>query len=178
MGEVMGLRFDAKESAKVNTEKKERTFTQRGSMYRGAMASTAHSLGAPSPAGAASPSSSASSASAPSAPASGAAAAPSWAKKSAAAAPAAAAAAPAAAAAGAGAPAKVVTDGSKFDLATLKAARPGDGSAVDAAGIVWSAKEAYLREEDFKAALGCSAADFDKLPKWKRDAAKKAAGLF
>lgn len=88
----------------INTEKKEKTFTQRGSMYRGAMSGAAAA------------------ASAADAPASGGAAAapsrvsaPSWASKSAAAAaPAAAAAAPAAAAAAPAA--KVVTDGSKFDI--------------------------------------------------------------
>lgn len=63
-------------------------------------------------------------------------------------------------------------------MQTLKAARPGDGSAVDAAGITWASKELYLRDEDFKGALGCGPAEFEKLPKWKRDAAKKAAGLF
>ena len=39
-------------------------------------------------------------------------------------------------------------------------------------------KEAYLSDASFKEVLGSDRAAFNALPKWKRDAAKKKAGLF
>jgi hypothetical protein len=39
-------------------------------------------------------------------------------------------------------------------------------------------KEEYLSSAEFEAVFSMSLADFNKLPKWKRDKAKKQAGLF
>ena len=39
-------------------------------------------------------------------------------------------------------------------------------------------KEHHLHEDEFEAALGLDKESFLKLPKWKRDAAKKNAGIF
>jgi hypothetical protein len=39
-------------------------------------------------------------------------------------------------------------------------------------------KEAYLSPEDFEKIFNMTKDEFDKLAKWKREKAKKAAGLF
>ncbi len=48
----------------------------------------------------------------------------------------------------------------------------------EAEGFEKGSREAYLSAADFQAALGMSKPDFYKMPKWKRDAAKKKVGLF
>jgi hypothetical protein len=59
---------------------------------------------------------------------------------------------------------------------TLKAAKPGvDGPC---SGIVWSCKELYLSDADFASVFKMARTAFEALPKWKRDAEKKKAGLF
>ena len=45
-------------------------------------------------------------------------------------------------------------------------------------GLDLTAKETYLSDAEFKQALGCTKADFAKLPKWKQGDAKKKAGIF
>jgi hypothetical protein len=57
-----------------------------------------------------------------------------------------------------------------YSLAELKAAIP--------AGVDAARKEEYLSAADFEALFGLSRGGFQKQPKWKRDAAKKGAGLF
>jgi hypothetical protein len=39
-------------------------------------------------------------------------------------------------------------------------------------------KELYLSTEDFQSLLGCAPAEFEALPKWKKDDKKKKADLF
>ena len=56
---------------------------------------------------------------------------------------------------------------------TLKELRLGIPVGVDAVR-----KEEYLSSAEFEAVFSMSLADFNKLPKWKRDVAKKQAGLF
>ena len=55
-------------------------------------------------------------------------------------------------------------------LATLQAGTP--------AGVDPARKEQYLSTEAFEAEFGMPRAEFDKLPQWKRNAAKKKAGIF
>lgn len=59
-----------------------------------------------------------------------------------------------------------------FSLAELQAGTP--------AGVTASKKEEFLSATDFESpqAFGMSKADFARLPRWKRDAAKKKLGLF
>ena len=60
--------------------------------------------------------------------------------------------------------------GSSYTCAELKAGCPQ--------GVDSRAKELSLHAGEFEAALGVSKAAFMALPKWKRDAAKKRAGIF
>jgi len=46
------------------------------------------------------------------------------------------------------------------------------------AGIVWSCKELYLSDADFANVFKMARTAFEAMPKWKRDAEKKKAGLF
>ena len=62
------------------------------------------------------------------------------------------------------------TTGTTFSLAILQAGCP--------AGVDASAKELALDEVEFEAALGHTKEAFLKLPKWKRDAAKRKAKIF
>ncbi len=39
-------------------------------------------------------------------------------------------------------------------------------------------KEHHLHDDEFEGALGTDRESFLKLPKWKRDSAKKKAGIF
>jgi hypothetical protein len=61
----------------------------------------------------------------------------------------------------------------KYSHEELVEARPGGGLNLD-----WPNKERYLSDADFQTVLGCSPAEFDKLPAWKRKAKKKGASLF
>lgn len=61
-------------------------------------------------------------------------------------------------------------DGSMYSLAELQAGCPS--------GVVAASKEKSLNDEDFEATFKMSRDDFDGLPKWKRDKAKKDAGIF
>ncbi|XP_030625450.1 villin-1 [Chanos chanos] len=45
-------------------------------------------------------------------------------------------------------------------------------------GVDHSRREDYLSDEDFESLLGCSRADFKRLPKWRQNDLKKKAGLF
>jgi len=45
-------------------------------------------------------------------------------------------------------------------------------------GLAPNELELYLSADDFAVALGMPRSEFENLPKWKRDAKKKAAGLF
>ena len=45
-------------------------------------------------------------------------------------------------------------------------------------GVPAHEKELYLNDAEFEAALGADRGSFLKLPKWKRDTAKKKAGIF
>jgi hypothetical protein len=60
--------------------------------------------------------------------------------------------------------------GVTFSLAELQAGCPP--------GVDPKNKELWLTDAEFAAALGGAKSDFGKLAKWKRDAAKKKAGLF
>lgn len=59
---------------------------------------------------------------------------------------------------------------SMFSLAELKVGCPE--------GVDPKAKETVLQDSEFEAALGCNRREFMKLAKWKRDSAKKKAGIF
>ena len=61
-------------------------------------------------------------------------------------------------------------DGSMYSLAELQAGCP--------AGVEAANKEKSLNDEDFEATFKMSRGDFDGLPKWKREKAKKDAGIF
>ena len=61
-------------------------------------------------------------------------------------------------------------DGSMYSLADLQAGCPD--------GVVASAKELSLNDADFEATFKMSRDDFAALPKWKREKAKKDAGIF
>jgi len=75
-------------------------------------------------------------------------------------------------AAASGAPAVTIAPGSRvIDIGLLKTMR-------EDSGIDLTAKESYLSDAQFKDALGCSRADYAKLPKWKQADAKKKAGIF
>jgi hypothetical protein len=50
--------------------------------------------------------------------------------------------------------------------------------AAGAAGIDSTRLEDFLLPGDFEKAFGVDAAAFGKLPKWKRDGAKRKAGLY
>ncbi|KNC52783.1 uncharacterized protein AMSG_08672 [Thecamonas trahens ATCC 50062] len=45
-------------------------------------------------------------------------------------------------------------------------------------GMDHTAKEVYLSDEDFEAALGCSREEFAAMPAWRRELAKRKIGLF
>jgi len=83
--------------------------------------------------------------------------------KAATAAPAAAAARPAASASAA-----VSTGSHSWD----------DVKAGTVPGMDLTMKENYLDAATFQAKLGCSKAEWDKMPKWKKDAKKKELGIF
>ena len=57
-----------------------------------------------------------------------------------------------------------------YSLAELQAGCP--------AGVEAANKEKSLNDEDFEATFKMSRGDFDSLPKWKREKAKKDAGIF
>ena len=81
-------------------------------------------------------------------------------------------AAPASAPAPVGRASVTVPPGSKIvPLAQLKELR-------EDSGLDLTAKETYLSDAEFAQALGCSKADFAKLPKWKQGDAKKKAGIY
>ena len=61
-------------------------------------------------------------------------------------------------------------DGSMYSLAELQAGCPD--------GVVASSKEKSLNDADFEATFKMSREEFDALPKWKRDIAKKDAKIF
>ena len=45
-------------------------------------------------------------------------------------------------------------------------------------GVDWAQREDYLRDDEFKKTFGMERNEFSKLPKWKRQSAKKKVGLF
>lgn len=57
-----------------------------------------------------------------------------------------------------------------FSLAELRAGTP--------AGVEGTRKEEYLSSAEFELEFGMAVGEFRKLPKWKKEAAKKRAGLF
>jgi hypothetical protein len=67
-------------------------------------------------------------------------------------------------------PAAAAASDAKFSLAELQAGCPD--------GVVAAHKELSLNDADFEATLKLSRDDFAALPGWKRDKAKKDAGIF
>jgi advillin len=57
-----------------------------------------------------------------------------------------------------------------YSLAELQAGCP--------AGVVANSKEKSLNDADFEATFKMTRDEFDAVPKWKRDKAKKDAGIF
>ena len=45
-------------------------------------------------------------------------------------------------------------------------------------GVDATKRESYLSDDEFQIAMGCSKAEFENLPKWKRDNKKRQAKLF
>jgi len=61
---------------------------------------------------------------------------------------------------------------------TLSLADLQNSEVWHAKGIDPARRETYLSDAEFQATLGMSKADFEKLPKWKKDGEKKKHGLF
>ena len=64
----------------------------------------------------------------------------------------------------------VAADTNKFDYEVLKAGIPE--------GVIPSAKETYLSDEQFQTVFGITKEKFAELKEWKQKEMKKAKGLF